>query len=117
MYLKLTTPWNPGQNDPGNTYSTIFITQMTDNRTGGNFQFIYEAGNFASITDATGNTASAWQKGPGMLSQMATVSGADYTAATLATPIKATDSAYASIMRILYTKLINAGFAGTIVDT
>lgn len=117
MKLVLSTPWNPGMNDPGNTYPQVYITQMTDNRTAGNFQFIYEAGQFVSVTDPAGNTSLVWQKGPGMLSQMAQVAGADYVAATQASPLKATDSAYASIMRILYTKLISGGLAGTIADT
>lgn len=117
MKLVLTTPWNPGMNDLGNSYPQVYITQMTDNRTAGNFQFIYEAGQFVSVTDADGTSTPVWQKGPGMLSQVAQVSGADYVAATQASPLKATDSAYASIMRILYTKLINGGLAGTIADT
>lgn len=117
MYLKLTNPYDPGMNDPNNTYPCIYITQMTDNPQGGNFQFIYEAGNFAAITDAQGNSSTVWAKGPGMLAQMATVSGNDYVAATKAQPIVSTDSAYQSIRRILYTKLINGGFAGTVTDS
>lgn len=117
MYLKLSTEWDPGQNDPsGAKYAALYITQMTDNRTGGNFQFIYEAGDFADVVDAEGNTASTWVKGVGMLSQIATVSGDDYRDAIAANPLVATDSAYQSIIRLLYIKLMTAGFAGTIVD-
>lgn len=117
MYLKLTTPYNPGMNDAGNTYPYLYITQLTDNRTGANFQFIYEAGSFATVTNADKTTSTVWSKGPGMLSQMATVSGQAYTAALAANPSVSTDTAYMSIYRILYSDLIAEGFAGTIVDT
>lgn len=117
MKLVLTTPWSPGMNDPGKTYTTVYITQMTDNPAAGNFQFIYEAGEFVTLTDVNGNTVSVWQKGPGMISQYAQVSGADYVAATKATALNVADSAYQSIRRILYAKLIAGGLAGTITDS
>lgn len=117
MKLVLKQAWSPGMNDPGQTYPEIYITQMTDNPGAGNFGFIYEAGAFVSITDASGNTTTVWQKGPGMLSQIAQVSGADYQAAIKAAPINASDSAYQSIRRILYSKLIAGGLAGTITDS
>lgn len=116
MKLVLKQPWSPGMNDPGKTYPSVYITQMVDNRSGANFQFIYEAGQFVTVTDADGNATSVWQKGDGMLSQIATVAGDDYVAATKAAPINTTDSAYQSILRILYTKLISGGLAGTITD-
>ena len=112
MYLKLTNPYNPGQNDPGQTYPCLYITQLTDSRPSSSFQFIYEAGNFVKMEDGT----VTWVRGPGMLSQIATVDGQDYIDATKAGDIQSSDSAYQSIYRILYTKLIGAGFAGTIVD-
>lgn len=117
MKLVLTTPWSPGMNDPNKTYSTVYITQMTDNPAAGNFQFIYEAGEFVTVTDASGATATVWQKGPGMISQYAQVTGPDYVAATKASALNSTDSAYQAIRRILYTKLINNGLAGTITDS
>lgn len=125
MKLKLDTPYDPGMNDPGKTYPELFITTMTDNRAAGNFTFIYEAGSFQDVetasTDSDGNptksTRSVWVKGPGMISQVATVSGDDYTDATTAAPLVATDTAYGSIIRLLYEKLVKAGFSGTIVDT
>lgn len=114
MKLVLKTPYNPGQNDPGATYPELFITQLTDNRGTGNFQFIFEAGQFVTSDDSV---TPMWQKGPGMLSQIAQVSGDDYTDAIAAPTIIDTDTPYKAIYRILYSTLIDKGFAGEIVDT
>lgn len=116
MHLKLTTPWNPGMNDPGATYPIIHITQVTDNRNSGSLSFVYEAGSWASVTDPLGNTVTSWAKGPGMLSQIVTVSGADYVALTKATSLLPTESAYASIVRLLLARL-QSTFPGTIALT
>jgi hypothetical protein len=123
MKLTLKTPFDPGMNDPGNTYPDVYITQMTDNPGGNNFSFVYEAGSFVTVEgaeDADGVKSpdtTVWSKGPGCLSQMATVSNDDYVKATKAPILKATDSAYQSIRRILYSKLIASGLDGEIVDT
>ena len=125
MKLILTTPYNSGMNDPGKTYPELYVTTMTDNRLAGNFTFIFEAGSFQDVTeksfDADGNvidvTRSVWVKGPGMLSQTATVSGDDYQDAITSPPLEPTDTAYESIIRLLYMKLVKAGFSGTVVET
>lgn len=114
MYLKLTSPWNPGQNDPnGATYPVIHITQVTDNRSSATLSFIFEAGSWVSGTDASGNAITCWVKGPGMLSQIASVTGVDYVNLTKATALLTTESAYQSIIRILLTRL-QSTYPGTI---
>lgn len=123
MKLTLKTPYDPGMNDPGASYPEVYITQMTDNPGGNNFTFIYEAGRFVTVDGATSADGTkspdttVWVKGPGCLSQNAIVAGDDYQAAISAPILNTSDSAYQSIRRILYTKLIAAGLDGEIVDT
>lgn len=125
MKITLTTPFNPGDLDPGKTYPHVFIPRFTDANQGTNLSFDYEYGTVTSssvqvpgigLLGLPGNAnVPSWSKGVGAPTRTAIISGSAYLQIAYAAPLLTTDTTYNTLMRALYNYLIKTvGIAGSI---
>ena len=110
MPLKLDTPFNPGDIDPGASYSHLQIVSM-EWSLAGQITITYLFGVIASGTFVPGKVdqrSITIRDHPKM-----SPPGTDYTTMLTALPA-AGETIYQGVGRELYTFVINQGFAGTI---
>lgn len=105
MPIQLTTAWDPGQYDPGQTYPRAKIVGFSWRDT-----YIRVTVDFGDVVD------SAWVSGAAQRKEKSyTISGADYD--TMVAEVSQTDEVlYAGVKRVLYAWLQTnvAELAGTI---
>lgn len=128
MKIILSTPFNPGDLDPGKTYPHVFIPRFTDANQGTNLSFDYEYGTVTTKTVSVpgigllgtpGNASvPVWTKGIGAPTRTALISGTAYLQMAYSAPLLNTDTTYNTLMRTLYNYLINTvGISGSISNS
>lgn len=126
MKIVLTTPFNPGDLDKGNTYPHVYIPRLSDAPQGTNLSFDWEYGTATTGTVAnvpgTGALGAAgtvnvvnWVKGSGSFTKTVNITGMAYLTIVNQTPLLSTDTSYNMILRQLYQYLLTNGLvAGSI---
>jgi hypothetical protein len=125
MKIVLTTPFNPGDLDPGKSYPHVYIPRLSDAPTGTTLSFDYEYGTAVNQTvsvpgiGALGTAGNAtvynWTKGMGSFTKTLNVSGNTYLKIVNSTPVVSTDTCYNMILRQLYQFLLDGAYvAGSI---
>lgn len=97
MPILLTTPWNPGNFDPGKTYpyaKILTFTQSTENK------WMRVAVDFGYMNEGVWSTGSAKDK-----EKMYTIRGEDYDTMIAAMPEEG-EKVYDAVKRLLYAYLV-----------
>lgn len=106
MPILLTTPYDPGDNNPGVTYPRAKITGFSHSNGVIGFGVTY-----GDLVDGVPGT---WERGTGSPAKSFTIEGADYSA-MVAEVATAGEKIYDEVARVLYEWLISEGhFAGSI---
>lgn len=104
MHVLLTTPYNPGDADPGVTYARVRVTTVVIDRVAWTTRIEYQWGNYSAPT---------WTAG--VKTGRTDYATADLVAMLAVAPDEADTNVADGMMRAILTKLIADGvFAGTV---
>lgn len=107
MSIELTTPYNPGDNDPGKQYRECQITSIIHNAILGSVQLGYEYGD----SDPEGN----WIRGPGAQNKSLMIIGDEFMELA-SLPHVGSETVFQGVKRVCYQWMIDHDIAaGTII--
>jgi hypothetical protein len=110
IYLKLSTPFNPGAYDAGNTYPHCLVTLFNMNVPAAAIEIRYEYGTF--------DAATGWTPGKANFPQITNLQNDEFYEAITAMPSGDNDSVLMAAARACYDVLIEKGLVvGTITET
>lgn len=116
MPILLTVPYNPGDNDPGNTYSHAQIFQTLHNAVQEFVRIDVRYGTYTDGYDGYDGYFSVFKEGAASPNKSFFISGPDYSNMLSSLPLSGDEPVYVGAKRMMYMWLVERGFlSGTVV--